>query len=334
MSGCSAHNVGGNDAASQNRITGYAAAGAAIGAVLALIAAFGPVSWALVLTVLAGAVAGLALGFFVGSAYDWFRRLKEQNPSRITILGRVKCAGRNPLGFQPFSDGDWTCNMGDLSLAQPADLPITMDATLGPGLTQIDEVRFRPAPGSNLPRAYPSCNEEARTTPILHCEITALAGTFSVTGGAIGSVAGAAGGALAGAAACAALGLFTFGIGAALCLLILAAAVAAGAVGGGIVGSAIGAFLGWLADELSDFDALGESIEEHQRYAMFITGRWVTDLSHEHNEIHDIEAIQVVFPRRPDTPPPPKDPIIDEAAIVGIGRRAAPTTAGGYPGLH
>jgi hypothetical protein len=331
MAGCDAHNEGGDDAASRKRITGYAATGASIGAVLALIAALGPLSWALVLTVLAGAVAGLALGFFVGSAYDWFRRLKEQSPSRITILGRVKCAGRNPLGFQPFSDGDWTCNMGELTLALPTDLPITNAAAT----TQIDEVRFRAAPGSDLPRAYPSFNEEAKTTPILHCEITALAGNFSVTGGAIGSVAGAAAGGLAGAAACAALGLFTFGIGAALCLLILAAAVAAGAVAGGVVGSLVGAFLGWLADELSDFDALGESIEEHQRYAMFITGRWVTDLSHEHNEIHDIEAVQIVFPRRPDTPPPPtKDPIIDEAGIVGIGRRAAPTTAGGYPGLH
>ena len=299
MPGCDAHNVGGDDAASRNRITGYAAAGAAIGAVLALIAAFGPVSWALVLTVLAGAVAGLALGFFVGSAYDWFNRLKVQSPSRITIHGRVKCAGRNPLGFQPFSDGDWTCNMGDLTLALPADLP----KTVGAAITQIDEVRLRPAPGSNLPQAYPSFNEEARATPILHCEITALAGTFSVTGGAIGSVVGAGAGALAGAVVCAALGLFTFGIGAALCLLVVAVGVAAGAVGGGILGSAIGAFLGWLADELSDFDQLGESIEEHQRYSMFITGRWVTDLSHEHHEIHDIEALQIVFPRRPDTPP-------------------------------
>jgi hypothetical protein len=27
---------------------------------------------------------------------------------------------------------------------------------------------------------------------------------------------------------------------------------------------------------------------------MFLTGRWVTDLSHQHNEIHDLEAAVII----------------------------------------
>ena len=67
----------------------------------------------------------------------------------------------------------------------------------------------------------------------------------------------------------------TFGIGAALCLLIAAAMILAGAAVGGIVGTAIGGVIGWIADEVRDFDEQGEAIT--RGCIMNLTGRWVTD---------------------------------------------------------
>jgi hypothetical protein len=61
---------------------------------------------------------------------------------------------------------------------------------------------------------------------------------------------------------------------------------------GGIVGDAVGGVIGWIADELSDFDEKGEAIT--QGCLMRFTGRWVTDSSHQHNEIHDIESAQLI----------------------------------------
>jgi len=285
VAGCDAHNAGGNNNAGVDRVVLWALGGAAAGVLAGLLAGFG-ISWAL----LFAAIAGAAFGFFEGSAIEWFRRLKEQTPRTITMAGNVKCAGRNGFGLQPWTDGDWTTNFGQLTLAAPTDLPIT-----APGaVTQVDEVRTRPAPGSGLTQAFKSYNDDAHTVDILHCEISANQGSYSVVGGAIGSGAGLGLGIAAGLAICAAAGLFTFGIGAALCALIVAILAAIGAAGGGAVGDAVGALVGWIVDELSDFDKLGKTIESHENCTIFITGRWVTDISHEHNEIHDIEAVSYV----------------------------------------
>jgi hypothetical protein len=328
MAGCSAYNIGGDEDASMNRILGYMGGAAAAGAVLGLIFALlnGAGAGIASLITLLGAATGAILGFFIGSAVDWFNRLKVQTPRTITISATVKCTGRNPFGLQPFSDGDWTCNMNfdaNFKLVGSTGLAIT-----APGAsTPEQEIRLRAAPGSDLPQAYPSFNKDDHKDPILHCELSALAGTLSVVGGAIGSGVGLGLGIAAGIGACIAAGVFTFGIGAAICALIIAIAAAAGAAAGGVIGDALGALIGWLIDEISDFDKLGETIEANSRCPLFITGRWVTDISHEHNEIHDIEAVVVACPP-PDVPKRPQTPNV--AGAVGIGRQPA----GGGDNLH
>ncbi len=317
MAGCDAHNDGGDSQAGVHRVELWTLIVSIIGAAaaLALFLSLGPLGWAALVGIVAAAVAGAALGFFVGSAYDWFTRLKEQNPNKITIAGTIACAGRNPFGLQPFSDGDWTSNIANLALLDPADLPIT-----APGATsQVDEVRMRAAPDSGLTTAVLSYNEDSFKTPILHCEISASAGAYSVVGGAIGSAAGAAAGAAAGIAGCAILGAFTFGIGAAVCLMIAAILAAAGAVVGGAAGDLVGAVVGTIVDDLGDFDKLGKTIEAFGRCIMSLTGTWVTDTSHQHNEIHDIEAAQPVYCYiSGDTTSPQA-----ATGVVGIGRQPA-----------
>src|ERR1700694_85422 len=320
MAGCDANNLGGNSSAGFSRVAKWTALGATLGAIAAALNLSGPFGWAAFFSILAGAIAGAGVGLFVGSMIDWFGRLHEQSPRTITMCGDAKCVGRNAFGMQPFTDGDWTMNLGKLILCSPADLPVT-----APGaLTQVDEVRMRAAPGSGLSVAFTSfaedgCHDDNSKciTDILHCEISARQGSFSVVGGAVGSVAGAALGIAAGIAACIALGIFTFGIGAALCLLLVAVLAAVGAWAGGAVGDAGGAVIGLGADELSDFDKLGKTIEAHSACALFITGRWVTDISHQHNEIHDIEAVQI----GKCLPSGPPLQTRSNVAVVGIGRQ-------------
>ena len=199
--GCDARNAGGNNYAGVVRGLLWALGGAAVGFLFALLAGFG--GWAL----LFAAIAGAWVGLFEGLAIEWFRRLKEQTPRTITMAGVVRCAGRNSFGLQLLgTDGDWTTNLGQLTLAAPIDLPMTV-----PGVTsQVDEVRTRPAPGSGLDHAFKSYNDDAHTVDILHCEISANQGSYSVVGGAIGSAAGLGLGIAAGLAICAAAGIFTF----------------------------------------------------------------------------------------------------------------------------
>ena len=104
-------------------------------------------------------------------------------------------------------------------------------------------------------------------------------------------------------------------------------AAAIGAAIGGAVGGLVGAFIGWLIDEISDFDKLGETIEANTRCTLFVTGRWVTDISHEHNEIHDIEAVSTACPMI-DVPKQPQTANV--AAVVAIGRQPA----GGGDGIN
>lgn len=233
----------------------------------------------IVLAVLIAAFGGAIIGFAIGFAVDWFTRLYVQDPSTITMSGCILCAGKNS-GIPPFNDNDWTFNFGG-----------SMLALLNPimaGLT-VDTIRTRPAPGDGP--TFP-LNDHTTGQPYLHCEISSHIGDYAAVGTAVGSVAGAIGGAIAAAAICVALGLATFGIGAALCLLVVALGIAVGAFAGGAVGDAIGGFAGWIADGLSDFDKRGEAIT--RGCIMIFTGRWVTDSNHQHNEIHDIASAQLV----------------------------------------
>ena len=323
MAGCDAHNLGGDNDAAIHRIErAVAIAAAIVGGLFVLFSGLG------LLVALAAAAAAAALMFFIAQAWDWFGRLKEQSPSTITLAGHVKCAGRNPFGIQPWTDGDWTCNLAPTALLAPTDLPVTPGSG---AIDQIGEVRLRAAPGSGLAHAFPSFNEVAHTTHILHCEISSHMGAYSVVGGAVGAGVGAALGIGAGIAICAALGIFTFGLGAIACAIVLAIAGAGGAAAGGFAGEAIGSVIGWVVDELSDFDKNGKTIESNQNCLLALTGSWVTDTSHQHNEIHDIESVQIIACPGIDAPPEhPQNR--GTVGIVAIGRRAAGDAA--PPPLH
>jgi hypothetical protein len=286
VSGCDTlHDGAGDNDAGQGRVLGWVFGGGALTAIAAFLEAAGVaglVGGALAVAFAAIAVAffaGAVLGFWIGWAVNWFDRLFVQNPSTITMSGCVLCAGKN-TGFPPWNDNDWTFNLGGPSLT-----------LLNPTIAGLDvqEIRTRDAPGNGPAE---TTVDPATHQPCLHSEISSHIGDYAAIGGAVGSVAGAIGGAIAGAAICVAAGLATFGIGAALCLLVIAALIAAGAIAGGFAGDAIGAFAGWIADELSDFDTRGEAIS--RGCIMIFTGRWVTDSSHQHNEIHDIASAQLV----------------------------------------
>jgi hypothetical protein len=229
--------------------------------------------------ILVAALAGAVLGFFIGFAVNWFDRLHVQDPSQITMAGCILCAGKN-TGIPPIHDNDWTFNLGGPALALLDPIMAGLD---------VQEIRTRDAPGGGPAE---TTVDPATRQPDLHCEIGSHIGDYAAVGGAAGSVAGAVAGALAGAAICVAAGLATFGIGAAICLLIVAAMILGGAALGGIAGTAVGGVAGWVADELSDFDERGEAIS--RGCIMNLTGRWVTDSSHQHNEIHDIASAQLI----------------------------------------
>src|SRR2546423_8452503 len=143
MAGCDAHNSGGDNEAAIKRIERAVAIAAAI--VGALMLVFGTSLG--VLAAVAAAAAAAAIMFFIAQAWDWFSRLKEQSPKTITLAGNVKCAGRNPFGLQPWTDGDWTTNLAPTALLAPTDLPVTP----GSGATdQVGEIRLRAAPDSGL----------------------------------------------------------------------------------------------------------------------------------------------------------------------------------------
>jgi len=304
--------VGPGDAnAGKHRVLGWVLGGATLGGVLAYFNAAGIAGFAaggtvglLGLGIIAfGALAGAELGFAIGFAVNWFDRLFAQSPSPITLAGCVLCAGKN-TGFPPWNDNDWTFNLGGPSLAVVAPL----DA----GLT-VDEVRSRDAPGDGP--AFPVV-DAGSGQQALHSEIGSHIGDYAAVGGAVGSVAGAVAGAIAGAVICAALALATFGIGGLLCALIVAFAIAVGAAVGYFAGDTIGALAGYIADKLDDFDDRGEAI--HRGCLMVFSGRWVTDSSHQHNEIHNIDSAQLIECNQCDSAPTSSSQGL--TAAVGIGR--------------
>lgn len=286
MAGCDTmHDGAGDYDAGEGRVLGWVAGGAGLVGLAAFLEAAGIsglsggalaiVFAAIVVAALAGAV----IGFFVGFAVNWFDRLHVQTPSTITMAGCILCAGKNS-GIPPWHDNDWTFNLGGRALALLSPIIAGLD---------VQEIRTRDAPGGGP--AETTVDPTTRQ-PALHCEIGSHIGDYSAVGGAVGAVGGAIAGALIGAAICVAAGLATFGIGAAVCLLIVAAAILLGAAAGGAAGTAIGGVAGWVADELSDFDERGEAIT--RGCIMNLTGRWVTDSSHQHNEIHDIASAQLI----------------------------------------
>ncbi|HEX7722472.1 MAG TPA: hypothetical protein VF397_09955 [Pyrinomonadaceae bacterium] len=288
MAGCEPNFVGAGDKdAGQGRVLGWVFGGAALGAVVAYLNAAaiggllsgGTVGLLGLGIVFFGAVAGAELGFAIGWAVNWFDRLFTQNPATITLTGCVLCAGKN-TGFPPFNDNDWTFNLGGPSMA--------LLAPLDAGLT-LDEIRNRDAPGNGP--AFPVVDANSGQQA-LHCEIGSHIGDYAAVGGAVGAVAGAIAGAVIGAIICAAIGLATFGIGALICALIVAIAIAVATAVGYFAGDAVGALTGYIADQLDDFDDRGEAI--HRSCLMNFTGRWITDSSHQHNEIHDIASAQLV----------------------------------------
>jgi hypothetical protein len=291
VAGCDTHPVSpGNHGASRDRVLGWMGAGAVLGALDilshlagALGSLTGPAAGVALGAIIMGAAGGAVLGFFVGFTVEWFfNRLKVQNPETITINGELQCTGKN-TGVPPINDNDWTFNMF---------APFTVTDPVLPGLT-TDEVRTRAAPGSGLSQAYATYDPTKPDEPqVFHCEISSRMGDYAAVGGTIGSVAGAALGIAGGAAACAALAAVTFGFGLAVCALLLAAAFFAGALVGGILGDLIGTLIGFIADKLRDFDELGESVRAG--CIVNFTGRWVTDVGHQHNEVHDIKSVQTV----------------------------------------
>lgn len=314
MAGCDTQpEPPGDDEAWLTAVRNWVLGGAGIAAVLAYLNIAGSAPLVIgggaatlaVLAVLVGALAGGVVAGFIGYAVEWFRRLKVQNPRTITISALVLCAGKN-TGVPPFNDGDWTFNVGESwAVVSPTDPALDMD-----------EVRTRAAPDSGLSRAFrttdPDSDDPRR--PVFHVEISSQVGNWGAIGSAIGSAAGAIGGMIAGAAICAALGIATLGIGFALCALIIALGALVGAILGGFAGAAIGGGLGWIADQLGDFEQRGKAVERGCQ--MFLTGRWVTDLSHQHNEIHDLEAAVIIE----CGVPPSSRAGLELAGAVGTGR--------------
>jgi hypothetical protein len=318
---CDANNVGGNPKRGEQRPIPWVIAFAAIAGLGGWFAAVatGLGFWTVAACFAFFAIAGAIVGVGIGQAWVWFTRLKAQSPDTVTIMGYAMCAGKNNWGLQPWTDGDWTCNVINLTVVAP-----TLVQTNG-RTTQVAEFRKRAAPGSDLTEAFGSylerdCSPTTQPnciTECVHCEISSHIGSYSVVGEAAGSVAGAAGGGAVGIAACITAGIFTFGLGGLACLLIAAILAAAGAGAGFFVGGTAGATIGAAVDALSDFDKDGKSIEANKNCMIFITGKWVTDISHEHNEIHNIESIVIKceVPRIPDAA------FNLVAGVVGIGRQ-------------
>jgi hypothetical protein len=286
VAGCdTVHDGAGDSDAGKGRVLGWVWGGAGVVGGAAFLEAAGIAGLAggalavVAAAIVVAAAAGAVLGFFIGFAVLWFDRLHVQDPSQITMAGCILCAGKNS-GIPPFNDNDWTFNLGGPSLALLDPIIAGLD---------VQEIRTRDAPGAGPAE---TTVDPATRQPDLHCEISSHIGDYAAIGAAAGSVAGAVAGALIGAAICVAAGLATFGIGAAVCLLIVAALILAGAAAGGAAGDAIGGVAGWVADELSDFDERGEAIT--RGCIMNLTGRWVTDSGHQHNEIHDIDSAQLI----------------------------------------
>jgi hypothetical protein len=72
------------------------------------------------------------------------------------------------------------------------DIATSLAITAPGAVFGIDEIRLRAAPGSGLEYAFPSFNEDAHRTPILHCELSSHIGDYAVVGGAVGSAVGLA----------------------------------------------------------------------------------------------------------------------------------------------
>jgi len=297
MPGCDTQNVSGNYYWSRERVgLGWGGLGATIAAGAATLA-LGALNGGVILL---AALGGYLVGFSIGYCFEWFSRLYVQNPRTIMINGLAVCADRNLgyAGFPLFADGDWTFNIGNLEAAGP------------PGIT-VEQIRTQPAPDWGEPTAHKTLDPDTGRD-ILHCEIGSAIGDAVAVGHMVGTVGGAIAGAMIGAAiGCVVAGIFTFGLG---CLIAILIGLLVGAIIGGFLGDMAGWAVGGIIDAANDFDRKGKSIE--QGCIVHLEGRWVTDASHQHNEIHDIERIQII--NCPSTGTASGD--LKQAAAVGTGR--------------
>jgi hypothetical protein len=261
--------------------------------------------------ILAGAAAVGLVSMFVGYGVEWFTRLKTQNPSTITFDGWVVCVARNlgNPGPPAFCDGDWTCNVAEHFPGVVPSLPSW--SVFFPSGLSVDEVRTRVAPGAEF--AGRVFDPDNGGVDVFHTEIGSRIGDYAAIGGMVGAPVGAALGVAAGIAICAALGIATFGIGLAVCALIVALAAAAGAAAGGALGQWAGGGIGAIVDAVDDFDEAGEVVQ--RGCLVRLTGTWVTDRSHQHNEIHDVTSAQILECGEAAARAP-----LQTAAAVGIGR--------------
>jgi hypothetical protein len=70
----------------------------------------------------------------------------------------------------------------------------------------------------------------------------------------------------------------------------------------------------WMNDLFVYFGERGKAVEQGE--CMFLTGSWVTDLSHQHNEIHDLEAAVIIECDEPDS----TSSGLEFGGAVGTGR--------------
>src|SRR4029077_9518182 len=96
----------------------------------------------------------------------------------------------------------------------------------------------------------------------------------------VGAVAAAV---IVGLAVCAALALT--GVGAVVCLAVVAIVAFFAGMAGNANGSLLSKWIGSLVDRLTDFDDAGDDVKEGD--CVILSGVWVTDTEHTWNEIHD-----------------------------------------------
>ncbi|MHA1598740.1 MAG: hypothetical protein ACTSV1_08470 [Alphaproteobacteria bacterium] len=250
-------------------VTGFAGAttGGLIGGFWPGAAAAAP---SLAAFIAAGASAGFIIAYCSSRIAQAFLKSHDRTPT-VTAVGMVIDVGRSPMIF-PF-DGDWLLNLKILG---------------GNAFELMNErhdgaqacVRFKPD-----------------GTRYLHCEITSNIGIYgcigAMAGAVAGGIAGAVGGAAAGAiiaAACLATGIFWL-----LCVIVavLAAVIIAAVITAVVAwaGGAVGSGAGAIADEIEGQGDKADGVAENT--CVTFTGRWVTDMDHGWNEIHDIEAIDI-----------------------------------------
>jgi hypothetical protein len=139
-------------------------------------------------------------------------------------------SGKTNTGIPPLNDNDWTFNLGE---------PFHLLDPIIAGL-DVTEIRTRSAPGAGAVQLFTDGAAASRHSIARSARISGVALPWAPRSDRSPARLRARAPRL-----CVVLALATFGLGAALCLLIVAAAILAGAALGGIIGDAIGGVAGW-----------------------------------------------------------------------------------------